>query len=230
MKQIFSKSIVFALALLLLACSSTGAKKHATVDAFAPKRLTVSGHGVPPRDASLTKMQAQLLAEQAARLNAFRALASLLYREQLNEGATAGGQVLRDERYRIYFDLYLREAETISVRNVGNTVQTDLSLTVTDRFYRCMSGQLDVVQQCLRQDNKMPFTRLGYRSAEKKTVNLACSADGCADMLHVQGFADRKNAFDRGLLNAGLYDGEWSVNTAARLLINFILLNNIPNL
>ncbi|WP_036300139.1 hypothetical protein [Methylomarinum vadi] len=230
MKAALSRSVIFVLAMFMFACASTGEKRTAQEVTFTPKNLRASGKAVIPVDASLTKAQRRLAAKQAAKMNAYRSLASLLYQEQLSGGMTVGGRVISNESHRVYVDTFLREAKVDFMRDFGNQLHTVLSLALTDRFYRCMSGPEEVVRLCLLEDNKMPFTRLGYNSAEVKTVNLACGTADCKGMLSVQGFSNGKNAFDRTLLNAGLYDGEWMVNSAGRLLVNFILLNNIPEL
>ncbi len=230
MNRLFCRLILSMLTVFLCACSTMQPKQGDEEFSYLSKSLSASGSGAMPADGSLTRAQSRLAAEQVAKMNAYRALASALYREGLADGSTVGGQVVRDEAYRIYVDTFLREAKVDAMQAYGNTMQARLTLHVTDRFYRCMSGRVDVVRQCLQQDNKLPYTRLGYASAERKTVSFGCVTADCNGMLHVAGFSGGKNAFDRGLLSAGLYDSEWAVNTAGRLLVNFILLNSIPEL
>ncbi|WP_305907360.1 hypothetical protein Q9L42_016320 [Methylomarinum sp. Ch1-1] len=228
MTQIISRLLFFSLAAMMLtACAGSGARISEQAQETT-KVMTASGQGRFIEDASLTREQTRLAAEQAAKMDAYRELASLLYREDLGDGGTVGAQVMRDESYRVYFDTYLREAKVLSSQTLGKVVHVDLTLALTERFYHCMAGETRRVRQCLLQDDKIPFTRIGYRSAEIKTVNLGCGSVDCSGLLHVNGFADGKNAFDRGLLNAGLYDSEWTLNTAGRLFINYIFLNSIP--
>lgn len=191
------------------------------------KVITATGQGVLTQAAGLSEQQIKLKAEQDAKMRAYRSLASVLYYEKLNGSKTVASLVMRDESYRVYVDLFLREAKFGDSRILGKKLLTQLDLSLTDRFYRCMNATVEGVRRCLLEDNKMQFTRLGYNSSEVKTVNLACGTADCSDLFHVGGFNRQKSAFDRGLLNAGLYDSEWIVSASGRLLANFLLIQGL---
>lgn len=231
MKQLYSGLLFFSVAIFATACSVTGNKAIDNKEAvIADKILTASGHSQYDQNASLSAKQRRLAAEQSAKISAYRQLAAKLYQERLPGGLTVAGQVVKNEAYRLYFDTFLREAKVVAWLPLGNSLQTTMALTVTDRFYRCIAGDMTYLGQCLQEDNKIPFTRLGYNTAEVKPVNLACSSADCSGQFYISGFSQGKNKMDSALLNAGLYDGEWLVNTSSRLFINYILLNAIPNL
>lgn len=195
---------------------------------FVEKTLSASGYANFSND-SVQFKQRWLSTQQQAKLNAYRGLADQLYYEPVGGGKTVGSQVVSQEIYRIYLDGYLREAKASDYRTVKDTLKATMTLTLTPRFYQCMGGGSAQIERCLREDNKLEITRLGYRQAQSTTVNLACGNRDCSDQFYVQGFSKDRTELNAGLLKAGLYDGQWLINTSARSLFNFLLLEGMVN-
>ncbi len=217
------KTILLLMMLSVVAgCAAVGGKS-----AEAPpveKTLRASGFSRFD-DSSSVASQRWLQAQQAAKLDAYRDLADLLYQEKLPNQTTVGAQVMRNEAYRVYLDGYLREARATDYRAVKDSLKTTLELKLSPRFYRCMAGDKVAVNQCLEEDNKMAFTRLGYKAASVTSANLGCGARDCSDQFYVQGFSKRPNVVDDTLLDAGLYDVEWTANTGLRTIFQYLLIN-----
>jgi hypothetical protein len=221
-------SVLWVLVSLMLAglcgCASSGGNSVNTAKA---KSLRANGYGRLEADKQMPFDQMWLMAQQAAKLSAYRSLAESLYLEALEGDKTVGSQVMSDEAYRIYVDTFLREAHTVDTRNLKDTLKTTLELNLTPRFYRCMSGDSIVVKLCLQADNKSAMTRLGLAPAKTMMANLACGVRDCSDQLSVQGFATQRNPVDEVLLNAGMYDVEWSVSTSAGIFSRVFLFRNL---
>ena len=228
MKKFTLRVLLSISVIILAACSSTTKTLDYTLmpdsaDFVADKVLLASGYSVLRFFPQLTPVQNQYAIEQSAKLNAYRALAKQIYTEQLFEGRVVADQVMKDEVYRIYLDLFLREARVVESRVIADQHKILLELTLTPRFYQCFSATATVVSQCLQEDNKIPFTRIGYNKAPISTVNLACL--DCADQLSVAGFSKEKHALDRALLSAGLYDAEWTVNMGVKIMLRYFYLS-----
>lgn len=218
MKITMFRILVYLLVGGLVGCSSMAKKSASSVGEPAQaKVLRATAYGRLEGDGKLGVNQTWLQAQQAAKLNAYRSLADMLYQEPLDGQKTVGMQVVSDEIYRIYAETYLREARAVDYRTVKDSLKTTMELNLTPRFYRCMSGDRFAVQQCLQEDNKLAITRLGYRPATTTSANLACGSRDCGDQFYVQGFANDKNPLDSVLLDAGLYDAEWAVHTGGSL-------------
>ncbi len=205
-------------------CASSGGNTDNTAKA---KSLRASGYSRLEADTQTPFDQMWLKAQQAAKLSAYRSLAESLYLEALEGDKTVGSQVMSDEAYRVYVDTFLREARAVDSRNLKDALKTTLELKLTPRFYRCMSGNKEIVRLCLQADNKSAMTRLGLNPAKTIVANLACGARDCSDQLSVQGFATQRNPVDEVLLNAGLYDAEWSVSTSAGIFSRVFLFRNL---
>lgn len=209
--------MLLCLVLLLAGCSSVASKNAQTVPQ-AGKILKATGFS-QFNDNNASASQRWQQAQQDAKLDAYRDLAVLLYQEPVGGNTTVGQQVVRDEAYRIYVDTYLREAQATDYRVVRENLKATLELKLSPRFFRCMSGSVSIVGQCLQEDNKLAFTRLGFKPAAKSSSNLACASADCGDMLHVQGFSKDRNVVDDALLDAGLYDSEWLLHTGINIFL-----------
>jgi hypothetical protein len=210
--------------LILNGCASVGGEVAEVVPS-AGKTLRATGYSRFDDSGELAVNQRWLQAQQAAKLDAYRGLADLLYQEKLGNQTTVGAQVMRDEVYRVYLDSYLREARAADYRTVRDSLKTTLELHLSPRFYQCMSGDTASISQCLQEDNKLAFTRLGYKTATVTSANLACGARDCSDQYYVAGFSKKPSAVDDTLLEAGLYDVEWIANTGLRTILQYLLIN-----
>lgn len=207
-------------------CASIDSKSVVSADS---KTLSASGYSRFDESGNVPVNQRWLMAQQAAKLDAYRGLSDLLYKEPLDGQKTVGSQVMSDEAYRVYLDTYLRGARAVDYRTVKDTLKATLSLKLTPRFYRCMAGDAAVVGQCLQDDNRLPFTRIGYKPATMASVNMACGNRDCSDQLYVQGFSKDRNPVDNALLNVGFYDLEWTAHTGADVFSRYLLFQSLIN-
>lgn len=215
----------------LVLCGCASVNSHDTVSTAPASNKTLMANGNSRFDDSgrLSVNNRWLSAQQLAKLNAYRGLADQLYYEPLGENKTVGSQVISHEVYRVYLDIYLRGARATDYRTAQNNLKTTLELTLTPRFYQCMSGDVALVSQCIQEEDKLAFTRLGYKAAARTTTNLACGNVDCSDQFYVSGFSKERNAVDSVLLNAGFYDVQWTVNTGARMIFNYLIINGFVN-
>ncbi|MCK9605593.1 MAG: hypothetical protein M0R33_03980 [Methylomonas sp.] len=220
-------SFIFA---LLIAVTLTGcAALNWRDEAVTSKTLLADGYSRFDDSGRLNVNNRWLSAQQVAKLNAYRGLADQLYFEPLAENKTVGSQVISHEVYRVYLDIYLRSAQATDYRTVRDSLKTTLKLTLTPRFYQCMRGDAVQAKQCIQEDNKLAYSRLGYKTALTTSANLACGTIDCSDQFAVGGFSKDRNPVDSLLLNVGLYDMEWIANTGARTLFNQLLINGFIN-
>ncbi len=213
--------------LMILGCAQVGSRDSIAV---TDKTLVASGYSQFADVSVLQKVnQRWLSAQQVAKLNAYRSLADQLYYESLGNNKTVGSQVVQSEVYRVYLDTYLRNAQAVDYLTVKNSLKATLQLKLTPRFYQCMSSDFVGARQCLQEDDKLAFTRIGYKTASVSSKNLACAQLDCSDQFFVKGFSKDRNVVDDAMLDAGFYDLEWTVNTGARTLFNYLLTYGFLN-
>jgi hypothetical protein len=225
-KKLTFSTLLTVILMLLVGCGSVSTK---AVESSAPENirtLLASGYSQLRNRPQMTQVQNTFAMEQSAKLNAYRELAKQIYNEKLKNGLVVADQVLKDEVYRIFLDLFLREAQVVESKTIADQKKIVLALSITPRFYQCFSGAVAVVAQCLQEDNKIPFTRIGYQHAALSRVNLSCAASGCIAPLSVSGFSKEKDAVDSALLDYGLYDTEWTANMALKTFLRYFVLSN----
>lgn len=216
-----AKVLVVLLGAILMGCAATPVQH---VVKSEEKSLVADGYA--RFDDKLKVGQRWLSAQQIAKLNAYRALADQLYDEMVNAEETIGSRVISNEAYRVYLDTYLREARTSNHRTIRDTLKVSMTLKLTSKFYACMGGDQQQIRRCIREDGKLDLTRLGDKPAQTITVNLACATRDCSDQFHVQGYRHQPNVVDDALLNVGLYDSQWIINTGARAMFNQFLIDS----
>lgn len=225
MKRIIYLAAVFWLAMVMVGCSGVRTKDSADTG----KSLEATGYARFDDSGKLEVKHRWLSAQQVAKLNAYRGLADQLYYEPLGDNRTIGSQVISHEVYRVYLDVYLRSAQATDYQTVKNSLKATLKLPLTPRFYACMRGDPVQTKQCIQEVDKLAFTRLGYNTALTTSANLACGTLDCSDQFAVAGFSNNRNPVDGFLLNAGLYDSEWIVNTGARVIFNKLIMTVFVN-
>jgi hypothetical protein len=221
--------IIGLMAISLQGCAALSNRDPVVPAVASNKTLEATGYSRFDDSGKLNVNHRWLSAQQVAKLNAYRGLADQLYYEPLDNNKTVGSQVMSHEIYRVYLDVYLRSAKATDYRTVKDSLKTTLTLNLTPEFYQCMRGSVSQASQCLHEDDRMAFSRLGYKTATTTTANLACSNLDCSDQFAVQGFSKNRNQVDDFLLDAGLYDTEWMVNTGARTFFNYLLINSFVN-
>lgn len=225
MKKLMLTLLISVGYMLLTACS-TLALKTADTNIHPTKALQSYGYSPISRNPQLTEIQNRFETEQAAKIKAYRLLAEKVFSEKLIDNLVVADQVIKDESYRIYLDIFLREAKVIGYTKIADQQKATLELSLTPRFYQCFSSSVQVVSKCLNEDNKIPFTRLGYQQVPVSTVNMACASSDCFGELSISGFSKEKNIIDSTLLNFGLYDTEWNVNMALKTWLRYYFLTN----
>ena len=225
MKRIKSVLAVVWMAIVMIGCSNLRTKDNGDLS----KSLEATGYARFNDSGKLAVNHRWLSAQQVAKLNAYRGLADQLYYEPLGDNKTVGSQVISHEVYRVYLDVYLRSAQATDYQTVKDSLKATLKLPLTPKFYACMRGDIVQTKQCIQEEDKLAFTRLGYNTALTTSANLACGTVDCSDQFAVAGFSNNRNPVDGFLLDVGLYDSEWIVNTGARVLFNKLLITGFVN-
>jgi hypothetical protein len=215
---------LFGLCLFILGLSGCASLSQPVAETNV--KLSVSGQAKILNNPRQSALQRRYQAEQQAAINAYRRLAALLFQQIVKPDVSVADQVLQNEMFRLYVDTFLREAEIHRDTN-RNYSHVELNLTIHNRFRRCMSN-LAAVQNCLREENKIPFSRIGYREAMQKFVNLHCQVPDCSGQFSIAGFRRENSVVNKALLHAGLYDVEWLLNTTAQIAARYFLLTEFP--
>lgn len=227
MSKLVARCLLVVTVLMMVACSSVTTQTDRSSEQFVAKEFLAAGYSKRVILPNLTSEQNRFSIEQAATINAYRELARLIYNEKLSDDRVVADQVINNDLFRVYVDLYMREAQVIEAKDIADMKKMVLKLTLSPQFYHCVSSSVNVVTQCLKKDNKIPFTRIGYKTARREVVDLSCGSLSCTPRLSISGFSKEKAAFDVALLDVGLYDSEWIVNTGSKIYLRYLFLTNV---
>lgn len=107
---------------------------------FDPVILRVNGSGTYGKtDATVNPSQADLMAQRASKMDAYRNMAERVYGTRIQGNTTVQNLATRDDNIRGYVDNLVRGAKVISMREIGqNSYETQMELVLEPRFQHCM--------------------------------------------------------------------------------------------
>ncbi|WP_340122410.1 LPP20 family lipoprotein [Methylobacter svalbardensis] len=181
------------ISLLMTACTTAKAPPHA----FPPqKTLSAIGYGTVEKSDKYSRSQIKLMAMRASKMDAYRSLAEQLNGIQLRGQTTVENMEVSHDSYQIYLNAYLHGARVKRTSAIGSdiyagddTFETVVELDLTPRFYECINGSSELINQCLQQNPETPA--LGFGHTVPTTVssnNPGCNAIDCYNYPSTKGF------------------------------------------
>jgi len=167
------------ISLLMTAC--TTAKAPPT--AFLPqKTISAIGYGTVEKSDRYSRAQIKLMAMRASKMDAYRSLAEQLNGIQLRGQTTIGDMEVTHDNYQVYLNAYLRGARVKRTSAIGSdiyagddTFETVVELDLTPRFYECINGQNELINQCLQQNPESPAPNIEYTPSKVSSINSGYS-------------------------------------------------------
>ncbi|MGZ5026146.1 MAG: LPP20 family lipoprotein [Methylobacter sp.] len=152
--------MITGVAIILMMTSCTTAKAPPPPIAFMPmKTISATGYGTVEKSDRYSRSQIKLMAMRASKMDAYRSLAEQLNGIQLRGQTTVGDAQVTHDNYQIYLNAYLRGARVKRTSAIGSdiyagddTFETVVELDLTPRFYECMNGPSEQMNQCLQQN------------------------------------------------------------------------------
>lgn len=147
-------------ALLLAGMSAcTNSSSYSTEFSVPPyKKITAVGYGTAEKSDRFSRSQIKLMAIRSSKLDAYRSLSEQVYGVRLRGMTTVENMIINHDSYKAYVDAYLRGAKVLRSVAINkdmyagdDTFETVVELELTSRFYECMNGSPEAVNQCLQQ-------------------------------------------------------------------------------
>ena len=191
----YLKPILAGLAgsLLITACTTAKAPPYE----FLPhKTISAIGYGTVEKSDRYSRSQIKLLAMRASKMDAYRSLAEQLNGIQLRGHTAVENMEVTSDSYQIYLNAYLRGARVKRTSAIGSdpyagddTFETVVELDLTPRFYECMTGSSELVNQCLQQNQEIPAPSFDPKPATVSSINPGCNAMDCYSYPATKGFS-----------------------------------------
>jgi len=180
------------ISLLMTAC--TTAKAPPTV--FLPhKTISAIGYGTVEKSDRYSRSQIKLMAMRASKMDAYRSLAEQLNGIQLRGQTAVENMQVTHDSYQVYLNAYLRGARVKRTSPIGSdiyagddTFETVVELDLTPRFYECINGSSELINQCLQQNPESPAPSFDQNPPKVSSINPGCNAIDCYSYPNTKGF------------------------------------------
>ncbi|MGZ8158186.1 MAG: LPP20 family lipoprotein [Methylobacter sp.] len=181
------------ISLLMTAC--TTAKAPPT--AFLPhKTISAIGYGTVEKSDRYSRSQIKLMAMRASKMDAYRSLAEQLNGIQLRGNTAVENMQVTHDSYQVYLNAYLRGARVKRTSAIGSdiyagddTFETVVELDLTPRFYECINGSSELINQCLQQNPESPAPSFDQTPTTVSSINPGCNAIDCYSYPNTKGFS-----------------------------------------
>ena len=200
MKIKYLKSALTGILISLLMVACTTAKTPPL--AFLPqKTISATGYGTVEKSDRYSRSQIKLMAMRASKMDAYRSLSEQLTGIQLRGQTTVENMEANQDSYQVYINAYLRGARVKRISPIGSdlyagddTFETVVELDLTPRFYECLNGPSELVNQCIQQNpvSSSPAPSFDHNpptpTPTVSSIKSGCNANDCYSYPLTRGF------------------------------------------
>jgi hypothetical protein len=187
----------FILALFCINIFSCASQKVAKIQVPPIKILTAMGYGTSDIFSNYSPAQRRLMGMRASKMDAYRNLAEQIYGVRIHGHTTVSAMAVQNDSYRTYIDAFLKGARVTSITAVdADTYETVLEITLTPKFFTCLSGTAAIHSQCLNGINSRHNHYSENFSPETKVASLFaynCNSIDCYKYPDISGFYNKEN-------------------------------------
>ncbi len=175
----------------LIAC----APKHVTKIEVPPiKILTAMGYGTSDIFSNYSPEQRRLMSMRASKMDAYRNLAEQIYGVRIHGHTTVSDMVVTNDSYRTYIDAFLKGARVKSITAINaSTYETVLEVTLTPKFFTCLSGTAAIHSQCFSNNQHSDYSSQTLPQVNMASLsNYSCTTMDCYTAPSVSGFYNKE--------------------------------------
>jgi hypothetical protein len=183
------------ISLLTTACSTQKAPPPAPIEPLSLKTISAIGYGTVEKSDRYSRSQIKLMAMRASKMDAYRSLAEQLNGMQLRGQTAVENMEVTHESYQVYLNAYLRGARVTRTSAIGSdiyagddTFETTVELDLTPRFYECINGPSEMINQCLQLNPGNPAPDLDQKPSTVSSINSDCNGNDCYNYSNTKGF------------------------------------------
>lgn len=211
-----------AISLLTTACTTAKAPPY---ELLPHKTLSAIGYGTVEKSDRYSRSQIKLMAMRASKMDAYRSLAEQLNGIQLRGHTAVESMEVSHDSYQVYLNAYLRGARVKRTSAIGSdpyagddTFETVVELDLTPRFYECINGPSELINQCIQQNQEIPAPSFNPKPATVSSLNPGCNTIDCYNYPNTKGFSQRSSF---GAIRGSIQDASQLVFKAALLPTGF---------
>lgn len=191
-----SSLVIAGLAAGLLLTGCTAPKAPPTIAFLPNKTLSATGYGTVEKSDRYSRSQIKLMAMRASKMDAYRSMAEQLTGIQMRGQTTVANAEVSHDNYQIYLNAYLRGARVKRTTAINSdiyagddTFETVVELDLTPRFYECINGSSELINQCLQQNPGNPAPDFDYTPPPAvSSISPGCNTVDCYTYPKTKGF------------------------------------------
>jgi hypothetical protein len=193
-------AVGLVISFLVAGCATEKAPPPALSElAFQPlKTLTAIGYGTVEKTDRYSRSQIKLMAMRASKMDAYRSLAEQLNGIQLRGHTSVENMQVTHDSYNVFLNAYLRGARVKKTLAIGtdiyagdDTFETVVELDLTPRFYQCINGSVEQINQCAQQILPSPAASFNQNPPAVSSIDSGCNAIDCYSYPATKGFSQR---------------------------------------
>ena len=181
------------ISLLMTACTTT--RTPPPLASLPHKIITATGYGTVEKSDRYSRSQIKLMAMRASKMDAYRSLAEQLNGMQIRGQTSVEDMEITHDSYQVYLNAYLRGARVKKTSAIGSdiyagddTFETVVELDLTPRFYECINGSSELINQCLQQTSDNPAPASNQSASTVSSITPACTTVDCYGYPNTKGF------------------------------------------
>jgi hypothetical protein len=190
---------LFVLTLLSISIFACAPQRVAKIQVPPIKILTAMGYGTSDIFSNYSPAQRRLISMRASKMDAYRNLAEQIYGVRIHGHTTVSAMAVKNDSYRTYIDAFLKGARVTSITAVdADTYETVLEITLTPKFFTCLSGTAAIHSQCINgvghrqhySENTLPEASIASIAS---ISNYKCNSLDCHQFPAVSGFYNKEH-------------------------------------
>ncbi len=197
MKINYLKPVLSGLAISLLTASCATPKTiPPTFGSAPPKTLSAIGYGTVEKSDRYSRPQIKLMAMRASKMDAYRSLAEQLNGIKMQGQTSVEDMEVTHDSYQIYLNAFLRGARVKRTSAIGSdiyagddTFETVVELELTPRFYECINGSSELINQCLQQGTETQEPVAESNATAVSSIKPGCNSMDCYNFPTTKGFS-----------------------------------------
>jgi len=168
-------------------------KRIAQIQVPPIKILTAMGYGTADMFKNYSPEQRRLMSMRSSKMDAYRNLAEQIYGVRIHGHTTVSDMVVQNDSYRTYVDAFIKGARVKSITAINtNTYETVVEITLTPKFFTCLSGTAALHSQCQTSRSHYSDNTPPIQPTIASISHYKCNSIDCYQYPDISGFYNKE--------------------------------------
>ncbi len=184
---------IFIIILIIMSAVACAPKRIAQIQVPPIKILTAMGYGTADMFKNYSPEQRRLMSMRSSKMDAYRNLAEQIYGVRIHGHTTVSDMVVQNDSYRTYVDAFIKGARVKSITAINtNTYETVVEITLTPKFFTCLSGTAALHSQCQTSRSHYSDNTPPIQPTIASISHYKCNSIDCYQYPDISGFYNKE--------------------------------------